>query len=386
MLSALVIIVVLAIIGGTMVASVDLHSKSTRNETETIRLQQVADAGLAHAIALLHDQVAEDPLNAMIRGVDGSYGTADDGLFVGMGIPTSDQIPAAGVLFGTDRYFVTISDDPADDNKLDTDKNNQVMLTCRAVAPSGTSLEVRAIVARDPLPSQALALGGDVSITNKFTFNGNCGSVHVNGQLSGTANANAVKGWSHTSSVAVPSSFVGSPKTANAAVISIQSVTYAQACPAGMAATRLSGDQTLTMSSLSGVYCVDGNVSLSGSTSTVRTASVIASGSIRTNAGSAVKLKNAHPAGYVMVAGGDLQLITDTDLTGMVRCGGQLDFAGKVNINGTTSCLGNPSHPGLNWESAHVIASDGKITNACGSAPGVLGEWVQIGWYPIRGS
>jgi len=397
LLVSLFIILILVVIGGTMVSSVDLHGKSTRNEVDAMRVQQVADAGLTHAVGIFHLQLADDPFNQLLSGADEVWnqGQGDDGILRGVTpfeIPEADAIPAEGLVLGGYRYQVRVTDDPADDNDPSTDSNQRLLVTCTATAASGDgpSAESRAIVER-VASAYKVMVRGNTAITNGGfgVQGGQCAQFYLGDGIFTTpaASANAVGGWV-TTAASIPSSFGpgGALKVVNSPPVGIPSVSPIAACPSGVT-FQPAPATPLNISSVSGVLCYTGDVVLTGSNSgQPKALTLIATGSITVNQS---RIKSAHPAGYALVAGGDV-LLTGTSksasayVEGTVFCGGQVAMqVSSAMKDGFVYCQGNAVG---SLVTQNTFSTDGKLQGGCGSAATTIGSWRATIWYPGIGS
>lgn len=131
---------------------------------------------------------------------------------------------------------------------------------------------------------------------------------------------------------------------------------------------------------LPGTYCVQGNVSVSGSPGPV-SASIIAQGSLVVS-GSPVFTAPPHPEGLLFFAGGDVQLRgnTSTVYAGAIYARNQCDLAGNGSLNGTVMCLGETTAgPAVNLASTSAVAGSIRIIDDCS------GRFARvrriIGWY-----
>lgn len=399
MLVALFIILLLLVIGGTMINAVDLHSKSTRNEVEALRVQEVAEAGLAHALGIFHIQLADDPFNQLLRGADEVWnqGQGDDGILRGVTpfeIPEADAIPAEGLVLGGYRYKVRVTDDPADDNDPSTDSNQRLLVTCTATAANatgtGASAEVRAIVERVTSAFKVMVRGNTAITNGGFGVQGGqCAQFYLGDGafLTPAASANAVGGWV-TTGASIPATFGpnGSPKIVNSPPLAIPAVNPLAACPAGTAFLPAPATP-LNIGSVSGILCYTGDVVLTGSNSgQPKALTLIATGSITVNQS---RIRSAHPEGYTLVAGGDVRLTgtaknASAYIEGKVFCGGQVAMEVSSSMkDGFLYCQGNAVGSGL---TQNTISTDGKMQGGCGSASTTIGTWRATTWYPGIGS
>jgi hypothetical protein len=133
---------------------------------------------------------------------------------------------------------------------------------------------------------------------------------------------------------------------------------------------------------LSGTYCVTGNVETqgdAGSMNSMRSVSIIASGSIKVSG--KPFFRAAHPDGFVLLAGGDLDLQVSAGLEGIVYCGGQTYVSDKAIIVGQLICKNKSPHPGENWSDKNLISGEATIRYNCSANS----SYRVVAWYPTLG-
>jgi hypothetical protein len=363
-------------------AFADLSAKSVRNRERATRAVHVAEAGITHAMGLLRGPLRQHNFTRLLRGSDNVVPNADDSLFTGWGLSAGDQIPLAGQAYQGHTYFVTVRDDPADgDANQATDLNGRIRLRCRAVTSEGGVAEVNAIVGA--VPMFGVIMGGNTEISSSAVVNGACGSIHVNGSITGGGAPTVSAGASATGTVG-PASL--SPQLEGQPAQNIPDLSPAAYCPAGginiIAALWVPAAAALVNGN---TYCVTGDVELGVDFATMankRTVSIIASGSIKVAA--KPMMKAAHPDGIVLLAGGDLDLQGDFGMEGLLYAGGQCYVSSAPVINGQFMCKNKSPHPGSNWVPANLISGDAQITFDC-STNGWNKRRV-LHWYPRVGA
>ncbi len=381
-------LVAVSILVAGVFAFADLSAKATLNQERATRAMHVAEAGMAHALSLLRGPLRGYGFTRLLRGSDNAIPTADDSLMIGTAafpayaLAAGDQIPLAGRAFQGGTYFVSVRDDSADtDGNPSTDMNGRIRVRCRAVMADGAAAEVNAIVGA--VPMFGIVMGGNTEISSSADAMGACGSIHVNGNLTGGGSPTVTAGASATGTVG-PASL--SPQLEGQPAQNIPNLDPAANCPAGginvVAALWVPAVATLVNGN---TYCVTGDVQLSNDFATMankRTISIIASGSIKISA--KPMMKAAHPDGFVLLAGGDLDLQGDFGLEGVIYGGGQCYVSSAPVINGQFMCRNNSPHPGANWVPANLINGDAQITFDCSTNS--FNRRRVLFWYPRIGA
>lgn len=130
---ALLVIAVLVLLGSTAIMSTNTDMKIATNYKGAAQALYIAEAGLNRAIVYLPSQTTD--INTMLKGADGTGGTADDGL-LSFG---------SSVAFGAGTYEVKVADNNDDGNPFtDTDKKVKVISTGKG--PGGSVRKIEAIV------------------------------------------------------------------------------------------------------------------------------------------------------------------------------------------------------------------------------------------------
>lgn len=379
--SALMAIVLIGILSAAALMMADLNAKSGRSRESATRAMQVAEAGLAHALALGRGPLASQSMTRILLGSDNTANTADDGLLIGYGLSSALEIPAAGRAFGGGTYFVTVTDDPADPNgDAKADGNNQVLVTCSSIMADGAGASASTVVRTINLPG--IVIDGSVEISGKLNLSGSCGGIHANGDMTGGGEPTVSTLASATGTVSVEVS----PKQSGAPYIDVPDLDPALNCPPG-GVTVVSGNWVPSASALvaGNTYCVTGNVELSsdfGSLGSMRQVSIIAGGSIKVSAKPFMRAN--HPDGIVLLAGGDMDIQGDAGFNGLVYGGGQCYVSSKPTIIGQFICKNKSPHPGADYVSSNLISGDAVITFECGGA--FNQSWRIMAWYPNFGT
>ena len=379
--SAMFALVAVALLVAGLFTFADLSAKSVRNRERATRATHVAEAGIAHAIALLRGPLRQYNFTRLLRGSNNTIPSADDSLFIGWGLSSANEIPVTGQTFQGHTYFVTVRDDPADgDANQATDLNGRIQLRCRAVTNEGGVAEVTAIVGA--VPMFGIVMGGNTEISSSANVTGACGSIHVNGNITGGGSPTVSAGASATGTVG-PGSL--SPQLEGQPAQNIPNLSPAANCPAGginiISALWVPSAAALVDGN---TYCVTGNVELGVDFATMankRTLSIIASGSIKIAA--KPMMKAAHPDGFVLLAGGDLDLQGDFGMEGVLYGGGQCYISSAPVISGQLMCKNKSPHPGTNYVPANLISGDAQITFDCSTNS--FNKRRVLHWYPRIG-
>jgi hypothetical protein len=383
--SAMFALVAASILVAGVFAIADLSAKATLNQERATRAMQVAEAGMAHTLSLLRGPLRGITYTRLLKG-NSTATTTDDSLLIGTTAPYSlaanDQIPLAGKAFAGGTYFVSVRDDSADtDGDPSADMNGRIRVRCRAVMADGSAAEINAIVGA--VPMFGIVMGGNTEISSSATVSGACGSIHVNGNLTGGGSPTVTAGASATGTVG-PGSLA--PQLEGQAAQIIPNLIPAEHCPpTGIPVVNALWLPAATDLVNGNTYCVTGNVQLSNDFATMankRTVSIIASGSIKISA--KPMMKAAHPDGFVLLAGGDLDLQGDFGLEGVIYGGGQCYVSSAPVINGQFICRDNPTPPGTNWVSANLISGSAQITFDCSTNS--FNKRRALFWYPRIGA
>lgn len=376
--SGILAIVAVGVLVGGLFAMTDLGAKAVSNREASSRALHVAEAGAAHALGLMRNQFKATKATRLLKGADNAANTADDGVLDGYAaLTTLTSIPIGGRAYGGGTYFVNIKDDPADPTlDLKTDGNYRLLLECRAVMADGATADLRVIVSHVMLPG--VALDGDLEVSGQLNILGACGGAHVNGKFTGGGEPSAAAEWSSTEGT-IPPLFVGL-KTPGAPEMPIPDLNPMQYCPA-IHKTAFESNAALW----NGVYCIDGNVDIPndvGSLLLPKNVTIIATGSIKV--AKKAFFRSAHPEGFVLLAGGDMNIQADAGFEGVVYCGGQTYISGKPVFKGQLVCKDKSPHPGANTVPTNLISGDAEVTFDCTST--LNKSYRIVAWYPQQGT
>lgn len=423
LVSALAALVLLSvIIAGTFVLT-NSDSRSSNNRANSTRANELAEAGMSHALGILRGPLADTSLTKLLRGPDGVANTADDGYITGYGLSAALQIPDTGRTSTWGRFYVQLIDDPADpDGVATTDANSQIVVRCRAITTDSATASIDAIIGVTPF--RAVAVDGNLTINGNPALMGQCGGVHTNGNMSvsgaatvttqgvvtstGTTTVNGnIRDTSHT---------VVTPVT-NQPPVDIPTLDPMSYCT-GHADYYLqadgyilkSSDGSLTLSTgtqhygfrrtgaspvvwdqtgtpFAGTYCVTGNVTINGnpgSTSTPSVVTILASGSVSV-AGN--PFMTPAYGGISIMAGGDVSVngnagSGNANYSGLVYAGSQCSVNGNMSMSGQLVCK-NAANPtgSVNYVSSNSLNGNPTITYNCSSSTAFGARRIMY-WYP----
>jgi hypothetical protein len=424
--SAMFALVAIAVLLGGIFVFADLNARSVENRERATRAVHVAEAGINHAMGLLRGSLRMHGFTRILRGSDNATGTlltsADDSLFINWpGLAAQDQIPLAGQTYQGHTYFVTVADDPADnDGNPQADMNGRVRLWCRAVTTEGATAVVEAIVGSVPQPG--VATDGNANYSGSPQVLGACGSMHANGNISGGGSPvvaiNATGTGTAGGNFRLPNGS-NAPELGGQPEVPIPDLNPLNFCAgqdyrltaAGTvipAATGIPEDATGTAKygwkrsgsspvkwdfippAFPGTFCVEGNVTI-GATVGLPGAplkmSVIATGSIDVSGDPF--LTADHDDGILFLAGGDISIQGNPGLGdnfgGLVYAGAQCKTDGNFKLSGQLMCNNGPQPAGsIDHTATHVMSGNWIINYDCGA--NVFNKRRILFWYPRIGT
>lgn len=410
---ALLVVTILALGIWTMA---EINTVSSVNRQDATKAMGLAEAGVAHALSVLSNDLGTIPGTWLLLGSDSAASTADDGLLVDFGLASSDQIPASGYATQGGRYYVTLLDDPGEtDGDPLADGNSFIIARCTGVTDDGGSATVDVRIGA-AIP--AVAVNGDLTISGNPSILGPCGSAHANGTITVTGNATVQTGISATGTV------VGAVSdTSGAALVptngareldipnldpldycgdadyilrengwlvrtSVPDSVYAGGGPQnGWRLTSTSPVQWVTSgpSASAGTYCAYGNVRITTNLNGDYT--FLATGSVRFTG--TPHISSAHPDGILIMSGGDV-VMTGTPLggdayDGMVYAQSQCLVSGNLTASIQLLCNDQLENPGANnLVPVSTISGNATITFDC--TGGFSGPRRILDWYTRLGS
>lgn len=355
-----------------------LQNTSMKNRESATRALLLAEAGAAHAQAMIRDTLRMHDYSRLFRGSDNLAGTADDGVLAGYGMSSTLAIPKAGKPAAGGIYIVEIIDDPADPiaNPL-VDGNARAMLRCTGITSDSARASIDVIVGSMMVPG--IATDQDLEISSSAKINGACGGIHANGNLFGGGHPTVATSASATGTVSVDVT----PKQSAATPVQIPDLVPTDFC-AG-ADYNITGNFVLTGTTSPGTYCINGNVSSNGdfgSLTNMKAITIIATGAIKIS--HKVFIKADHPDGITLLGGGDLDYQADGGTEGLVYAGGHCYISAKPTFNGQLICKSKPDPAGaIDYTDKNLISGDVTINFGCYS---LLNSRRRAGWLQRLGA
>ncbi len=182
LVTVLLAMALVTVIGAALTAVGIVEFRSSINHRSATRALLLADAGATHAQALLRGPLEGLPYTDVLLGADGVADTEDDGLLVGFGLDSSDELPDSGIPLGDGRYFVTIINDPGDPSgHVLTDDNHRFIAVGRGETLDGGMAEINVLLAAPAFP--AVASNGPLRVVGSPSVLGPCAGIHANDTL-----------------------------------------------------------------------------------------------------------------------------------------------------------------------------------------------------------
>lgn len=408
--------------------SVAIGARSVENRHVSAEAVQIAEAGVAHAILLLREDLVDEEFTEILRGNDGTWGTSDDGILSGWGLSSDMEIPAGGRSLGGGTYTVRIVDDPADlDGDPSTDTNYRVLLKAVGSARDGGEASIDVVVNDGTaafVPS--FVLEGDLTVDGNPSLIGSCGGIHSNdnvyvgGDLTVTQTVAASDTVTVSGSITRPDGTAVIPQVKQPGVsIPDYSNPTSEFCTAGKYDYMLRSDgyvQEVATGSLydartskkfgwqrtgdsptkwilegnaatSGTFCASGNVEIAGSpggASGPLPLTVIASKSIDVSGNP--QIKSNHPDGILLMAGSDVRIGGNLsgdpgDYSGLIYARAQCDLRGNANISSRILCRnGNNASGAFNLIDQNGLGGNVVLNYTCSATTGVKGPRQAMSW------
>jgi hypothetical protein len=419
MAAALFALLVTSILALGIWTIVDTNSLSSVNRQDAGKAMGLAEAGVFHVLSILSNELDTISATRLLLGADSTESTADDGLLIGYGLASSDQIPAAGYAMDGGRYYVTLLDDPGEtDGDPMLDGNTFIIARCTGITTGGGSatVDVR-IGSRIP----AIAINGDLEISGNGSFLGPCGAVHTNGDLTVPGSPTVQTGLSATGSVD-PSG--GAPAdTSGAAVVPVNGartldipnldpldycgdadyvlqpngdfITIAPPSIVNADGVEQNGWILTSTSPVqwvandnnipAGTYCVNGNVNIDSNP--VMALTILATGSVEFNGNPTVT--SAHPDGILIMSGGDVYMSGNPSgsdrYSGMIYSQNQCRIEGNMSLSIQLLCYDDPQSTGaIDLVTLNSIDGNPTITFDC--TGGFSGPRRIMDWYTRLGT
>lgn len=422
--TALLALVVVSLLCLGLFQMTDLEARASRNRERAARAMHLAEAGAAHALAVLRANLRDTSMTRLLQGASPSN-TSDDGYLDGYGLAESLRIPQGGRATAAGTYYVRLVDDPADtDGNPKTDANRRIVARCKGATTDGAVAELDAIIALMTLPS--VAVDGSLTLNGSPELVGVCGGAHGNqvvlvsgnpeitGRITATDTVvlqggtiedtldNPVLPLHHQPPQEIPA--LDPTDYRSSADYVLQSNGWVLRVADGqLFDARGSGKFGFARSSTSPVvwyqtdgsppdgatFYAEGNVQLGsdlGSASNPLDITIIATGDIMVSGNPHITAH--HPDGIMLMAGGDLQFSGNPDATsenysGLIYAGAQCMISGHPRINGQLVCKDStPDPPGATLidVTGNQISGNPEIRYDC--AGNLLARRRVLFWYP----
>lgn len=420
LLAVLLAMALLTAVGVALSVVGIVEFRSSINHRSATRALLLADAGATHAQALLRGPLATRTYTEVLLGSDGVASTADDGIYMGFGLPVTDQLPDTGVMLEDGRYTVTMINDAADPSGSPyQDTNWRFVAVCRGSTLDGGEAEVHVLLAAPNYP--AVATRGDLLLPGRASVLGPCAGVHANQVLDVNGHPTVDGPVSASDTVLLAGTIYDvSGKMVDPDYqppIDIPDYDPQDFCDAadyvlrdGLLITRgppevsvsISGSKQLgwqwdasagsyvlnAKDAVEGTVCAVGDIKVTGNLGAAGDPfdiSLIATGSIQL--GGTPVVEADHPDGILLLAGGDVQISgnasgTTPYLRGMIYAGSQCQSNGNPVIAGHMLCYDDPDPPGAaNLTFVNKINGNPTITYDC---TGVRRLTMVAAWWETR--
>ena len=130
-LAVLLAMALITVIGAALTAIGIVEYRTSINHRSATRALLLADAGGAHALALMRGPLSRFSYSEVLIGDDGLPDTGDEGVLTGFGLSDVDALPDTGIVLGDGRYYVRFENDPGDPSGDPyTDTNDRLLAVC----------------------------------------------------------------------------------------------------------------------------------------------------------------------------------------------------------------------------------------------------------------
>ncbi|MDX1744528.1 MAG: hypothetical protein R3324_01205 [Halobacteriales archaeon] len=425
---ALLGIILIGALAAGVWMSVAIGARSGENRTVSAAGVQIAEAGVAHAILVLREDLVDEEFTEILRGSDATWGTSDDGILTGWGLSSEMEIPASGRSLGGGTYTVHVVDDPAElDGDPSTDTNFRVLLEVTGTAPDGGEASIDVVINDGTaafVPS--FVLEGDLYVDGNPSLIGSCGGVHSNNNVDVGGDLTVTQTVAAVDTVTVSGSITdldGDPVTPQVKQPPVSIPDYSnpvdEFCVAGEYDYVLRSDgyvEEVATGSLydarsskvfgwertgdspthwkldgnstnAGTYCAYGNVEIAGNPDAgggPLSLSVIASKSIDVSGNPQIAAD--HPDGVLLVAGSDVRISGNLsgdpgDYSGLIYARAQCDLRGNANISSRVLCRdANNASGAHNLVDQNGLGGNVVLDYACSATTGVKGPRQAMSW------
>jgi hypothetical protein len=426
----------LSLLGAAIWTAIDVSAKSAGNRWESAAALQFAEAGAAHALGILRNELADTSYTRLLLGSDNLPLTADDGRITGYGLPSDRRIPATGAEVGTGTYTVLLIDDPADMSPLPdalplVDTNEKIVMRCTGTTSRGGSATIDALVtkvASGGLNLTAVVIDGPFTISGNPNVLGTCGGVYANSILVVSGTLTVADSVQSADEVTVSGSIEdpdGDPVTPleDQPPVAVPDYNNPTATHCGTADYVLQADGWVKQNSTGllfdatssakfnwkrsssgpvvwetasdvttwpGTFCVFGNVKIGNnmgeSTGIPFAMSIIASGSIEISGNPLLKAED--PSGILLMAKGDVKISGNPvggaqNYDGLIYARDQCEISGNPRVKAQLICKNQSSGGGsMNLVSENKISGDVDLTYDCNSIAATSGTLVRrvVSW------
>jgi hypothetical protein len=175
---AILSVLLVTILAFALVSSGMASREISQNASQQTEAFFISEAGLTHGIRLVTAAPTSQYTSILTAG-DGIPGTGDE-----LSTRPSEltPIPGDGIIFGSGRYRVFVTDDPADPNgDPSVDSNNRLVVTSIGTGRDGATVTTEAIVTVASAP--AILVNGPLLINGNPIIGGSAGTIHSNGAL-----------------------------------------------------------------------------------------------------------------------------------------------------------------------------------------------------------
>ena len=366
LVSAITGLVLVGTIAAAMWTVVEFDRTSSDNRSDAARAQLLAEAAVAHVRTVVAKELTTVLLTQLIDGADGIEGSSDDGLLVGYGLSSADEIPATGVSLAGGSYFVEILPAPGT-----TGSTQRALARCTGVTDRNASATIDVVLTATSLPG--VVTGGNLTINGNPSILGACGGVHAQGNVTILGNSATIDQYVEAEGFVVGAASNSSgesiPHVANADYLPIPSIDIAGHCAnadyylgsdgkvydadsvyiAGTSASvgwngwkHQGGEWTISGGTPpTGTYCIDDDVKISGNPT--GTVTLISTGEI--DMSGTPQLTAANEKGLLFAAAGEVEVSgnatgSTTNYSGLIYSGAGCAIRGNPAIEGQIVCRG----------------------------------------------
>lgn len=383
LIAVILALVLLSAIGAALAAVGTTEYRAALNHRSATQALLLADAGAAHALALLRGPLEDREFTELLLGQDRVANTADDGILAGHGLADEVALPASGLRLDPGRYYVRLANDPEDPSGSPySDSNHRLVATCQGETDDQGAAEIRVVIVSLSYP--AIATNGDLHVPGNAEVLGQCAGVHSNRELR-IGGSPIVDGPVSASDTVV---LTGTVRDAEGNVvepgyqapIEIPPLDPLQFCDEadyllvdGDVVTVASGDRvpasgpgalgwewnagkdTYSLDAKGaapGTVCAMGNVEVNGnlgSNGDPLSITIAATGSVKL--GGTPVIRSDHSANVLIVSGGDVQIAGNAsgatvNYQGTIYAHGQCQVNGNPLVDGQILCYDAPDKPG----------------------------------------